>query len=110
MDPRFPERREEEGGFGFARASSGPGVPGWAKIGTAWKYGFTTCVRRREEQGPSEPWEPQHLLHTVHTLLLLATHSRNIPVPRPEGIFALGIASTPFFKAFPKISNQLELV
>ena len=28
MDPRFPERREE-GGFGFARASGGPGALGW---------------------------------------------------------------------------------
>lgn len=30
LDSRFPGQREE-GGFGFTRASGGPGTPGWLR-------------------------------------------------------------------------------
>lgn len=30
LDSRFPGQREE-GGFGFTRASGGPGAPGWLR-------------------------------------------------------------------------------
>lgn len=70
-DPRFPCRREK-GSFAFARASDGPGAPGWPKVGAdRLKIRVQKVNGDRGKKSPSSaPWEPWHPLQRVHTLLL----------------------------------------
>lgn len=74
-DPRFLCRREK-GSFAFARASDGPGAPGWPKVGA-------DRLKIRVQKVNGRPREKEPFFGAMGALASLAksTHSAS-PIPR----------------------------